>query len=305
MNRSLFVIACMAVVGCSREFEPDLRGWKARTAPGSTIVNITRNDRQLAVQLPGAGEAVYRYAQWTAAGDNIMLLQIRRSGSCQEYRIVTADTTGTITDTVYVAPPNTAVNFKLSPNDSLVFLKTYFDDCKESRDYRYSFINRYTGDALPDTIAVEDARGILLRETIWSPDSKRVIVQTRSIDGMKAFVYDLTSKERTPIDFGTNFIWSPVDKNIVAYLREHSIYTWNMATRERVIFYEGKSDKSVIEFRWNPTGTFMMMHVRTYLLNMEAGPFQQTRIMYLATEDKRESRMYYSDEKVDTWRDER
>lgn len=293
----------MIFIACDREFEPELKGWKAYTLPGRPIVHLDINGRQKDIELPADDKIGYRFAQWTKLQDQILLTQILKTGSCDNYQIVSVDTTGNITDTIYTAPPNTPVNFKLAPNDSLLLLKTYDDNCEgEGDNFRYTFYNRYSKTSLSDTINVVNARGILLPETIWSPDSKKVIIPAWSGRLVRAFTYDLFTKDTTYIDKGSRFIWSPTDNDMVAYIKDHSIYTKNIKTGEKDVLYQGKKKNSVTDFRWDPNGDFLMIHIRRYILNVAAGPFQQNNIIYFSMKGKTESRVFYDNQRIDTWK---
>jgi hypothetical protein len=300
------VLILIALVACEKEFEPDVSGWKAYTTPARRLVqlNLELNGREKQIELPGDEKTGYRYPQWAHFEDHLLLTQITKTERCSDYQIISIDTTGTILDTIFTAPPNTPLNFKLAPNDSLLILKSYSDNCDDDSDnFMYTFFNRYSKKNLSDTVRVETARGIPLIENIWSPDSRKVIIQHWSGGGTKAFVYDLVTKDTTHIDKGSNFIWSPSDNNLVAYIKDYSIYSMNIQTREKEIIYQGKKKRSATEFRWNPTGDFLMIHVRSYLLNVEAGPLQSNKIIYFSIKDKRESRFFYDDQRIHTWKD--
>lgn len=305
MKKILLPAILLIVIGCDKQFEPELAGWRAYTLPGRPHIHLDINGKETTIKLPGDETIGYRFAQLTESKDRILLTQILSNGHCYDYKIIAVDTTGAITDTVYVAPPNTALNFKLAPNDSLLLLKTYSDNCvDESSSFRYTLYNRFLHTMLPDTIKVRDARGIRLHENVWSPDSKKVIISEWASGGKvaKAFVYDLLTKDTIRIDKGSNFIWSPTDNDLVTYIQDHSIYSRNINTGEKELIYEGKSKKGVTEFRWDPTGEFLMMHVQGYLLNLEAGPLQTHRIIYLSIPDKIESRQFFEDQRIDTWK---
>jgi hypothetical protein len=205
-------------------------------------------------------------------------------------------------DTVYIAPPNTALNYSLAPNDSLLLLKKYSDDCEKTSQFRYSFYNRFLKKSLPDSIPVSNSRGILLPESVWSPDSRKVIISSWGRNDAVGLVYDLATKDTTYIDEGTNFLWSPADNNLVAYIKGYSVYTMNLQTGAREIIYEGKRKYSITSFRWNPTGDFMMFHVKRYLLNIVSGMTTSTVIIYFNMEDRTTSKTHLSDERVDTWK---
>jgi hypothetical protein len=291
------------LLGCGKAFEPDLSGWQAYTRGGRQKIYLSFDGRDKEVDLPGDASINYRFVQWTKSPNELLIVQTVKTASCYDFRLLAVDTTGAILDTVYAAPPNTLLNFRLAPNDSLLLLKTYIDECDgDPYRFRYTFFNRHTRQTLPDTLAVTDAAGIPLRENVWSPDSKRVIIPEWSGLASQAFMYDLTTRDTTWIDTGTNFTWSPSDNSIVAYIKNHSIWFRNVDNGEKELIYKGKKKRSVIEYRWNPSGEFLMIYVRGYLLNIEAGPLQQTKIIYYSPEDENESETILGERRADTWR---
>lgn len=304
MRRFLFPALLLIALGCGTEFEPELNGWRAYTLPGQPLVHVEIDGRETMIELPDDENVGYRFAQWTKFHDNMLLARIVKTKICYEYQIISVDTTGAVTDTLYTAPPNKALNFKLAPNDSLLILKTYDDNCTDESDhFRYTFYNRYSKSFLPDTITVGNARGILLPETVWSPDSRKVIIaEWTSGHRTKAFTYDLVTKDTISIDKGSGFKWSPNDKDLVAYIKDYSIYGKNIKTGEAEIIFEGKKKHGATDFRWNPNGDFLMIHVQGYLLNVDFRPFETHKIMYLSMPDKRESRIYFDGQRIDTWK---
>jgi WD40 repeat protein len=299
---SMAVLALL-LVACGGSFEPDLSGWQANTQPGRQRMNLWLDGREKAVDLPGDKSINYRFIQWTKTEDQLLIVQTRKTNACYDYRLVLIDTTGSILDTVYAPPPNTLLNFRLAPNDSLLLLKTYIDLCDgDPYRFRFTFMNRFTREMLPDSLTVTDAAGIPLRESVWSPDSRKVIIPAWSGLASQAFVYDLDTKDTTWVDTGTNFLWSPSDGNLITYIKNHSLYGFNLETGEKEVLYEGKKKRSVTEYRWNPTGTYLMIFVRGYLLNIEAPPLGKTNIIYYSPTDERESEAFLSEKHVDTWR---
>jgi hypothetical protein len=289
-------------MACGSDFEPDLSGWHASTVPGRARVHLDINGREIILQLPGDERVTYRYPQWTKSSPEILLVQVIKTADCGNFQLLAIDTTGRITDTVYTPPPSTALNFKLAPNDSLLLLKTYKDNCETREEFRYTFYNRFTKEALPDTISVRNSRGILLYETVWSPDSKKVIIpewSTRVLQ--KAFVYDLVTKDTTFISRGVNFIWSPSDNDLVGYINDMSIYTKNIRTGEEQQVFEGKKKRGAAQFRWSPGGDFLMIHLRRYLLNIEAPMTQSNTVLYYSVKDRMESDIHYTEPQFDTW----
>jgi hypothetical protein len=258
--------------------------------------------KESTIYLPDGEGVRYRFPQWTKSKDRILLVQITANEKCQDYKIVAVDTTGAILDTVYVAPPNTALNYSLAPNDSLLLIKTYRDDCEKTSQFRYSFYNRYLKKSLPDTIPVSNSRGILLPESVWSPDSRKVILTSWGRNEAVGFVYDLVTKDTTYVDEGSNFLWSPTDNNQVAFIKDYSLYTLNLQTGVKEVIYEGKRKHAVTAFRWNPTGEFMMIHIKRYWLNIVSNMTGNPIIIYLNMKDGTTSKSYFSDERVDTWK---
>jgi len=303
MTRTLAIVL-LITVSCSSDYEPKFSGVGAFTHPPRTLVLQVMGGEESRTTLPGGESIGYRFAQWTKAGEELLVVQTRSGGEdCSDYQILTIDTEGAILDTVYQAPPATPLNFNLAPNDSLIMLKTYDSDCRDwSTNFIYTFYNRHLKTALPDTIKVGNTLGLLLDETLWSPDSRKVIIPQWSGPQVKAFVYDLATKDSTYIDKGSNFIWSPTDNNIVSYIKDYSIYTKNIVTGETELLYEGKKKKGAHRFRWSPQGDYLRIHVRSYMLNVEAPMTQRTVVVYLSLPDKKESRTFLDDQHIDTWR---
>jgi hypothetical protein len=304
MKNILLSITLLMVMSCERKFEPDLRGWKAYAVPGKPLVHLDLDGRGITVGLLGDTNSVFRYPQWTKFNDQLLLTQIVKTQRCYDYQIIAIDTTGAIVDTIYTAPPNTSLNFKLAANDSLLILKTYHDDCEHSSDHTtYTFYNRYSKNALSDTITVGNARGIHFNENVWSPDSKKVIISKWSEGRTKAFTYDLVTKDTTYIGKGRDFTWSPTDNNLVAYIKDYSIYFKNIETRKEEVIFTGKEKRSAVNFRFNPNGEFLMIHVANYLLNVDLPILRSTKIIYYSLRDKTESTTVYDNQRIDTWKD--
>lgn len=303
MFKSIFTSAALwlLVAGCGSDFEPEIKGWRAFAMPGRPRVRMDINGYKSTVRLPTIDEVSYRFAQFTKAGDRIFLMQSMRKEFCTDYVIISVDTAGEEIDTVYQAPPNTALNFKLAPNDSVLLIKSYEDCAGEEAHFRYTFYNRFTRRFLPDTVIVRNARGLPIYETVWSPDSRKVIVTQWAGKRELGFVYSFDSRDTSYLDKGINFVWSPTDNNLVAYIKNYSIYTRNIQTGEEELIYEGKKKRRAARFRFDPTGEFLMIYVRSYLLNIEAGPTGRTTIRYLSMKDKSLSDEHWDDTRLDTW----
>ncbi len=297
----LLPVVLVTLLACSNDFEPNLKGWKATTKPYTRVL-LEIDGKESIIYLPDGEGVRYRFPQWTKAKDRILLVQMTEVDSCVTYKIVAVDTTGAILDTIYVAPPNTVLNYSLAPNDSLLLLKKYSDDCEKTSQFRYSFYNRFLKKSLSDSIPVSNSRGILQPESVWSPDSRRVILTSWGRKEVVGFVYDLEHKDTTFVDEGYNFLWSPADSNVVAYIKGYSVYTWNLQTRAREVLYEGNRKHAVFSYRWSPSGDFIMLHVRRYFLNIVSGMTTNPVIIYLNLKDGTTSKAYFSNERVETWK---
>jgi hypothetical protein len=297
-----WLLVTLIVAACGSEFEPDLSGWKVTAVPARPGIFFDLNGRERTLELPGGAGARYRYPQWIKAGSLVMLTQLLPADSCYNHQILTIDTAGVIVDTVYTAPPQTAINFKLAPNDSIMVIKSYYDNCVEGRDYKYTFYNRFLKKGLPDTIHINNARGIPFEESVWSPDSRKVILSRRYNREVKAFVYDMITKDTANIDKGTNFVWSPTDTSRVFYIKDWSIYSMNISTGERELIFEGKQKRAAIAFRWSPRGDFLMIQLRRYLLNIKAPMTQSSTVLYYTLKDKTESDIHYTDLQIHSWK---
>lgn len=290
-----------ALFACDTEFEPEIVGWKAYTVAYRREVHLTLDGVEKVLTLPGDEHVGYHRAQWTKE-NQLLLTQYTRGENCN-FQIITADTAGVITDTVYTAPAQTALAFKLAPNDSLLVLKTYKYDCADDgKRFRYSFYDRFKKKALSDTIKSANALVIPFAETVWSPDSKKVILSEWSGRLVKAYVYDLQTKAKTEIDKGMHFTWSPTDQDIIAYVKDYSLYTKNIRTGATELVYPGKKKEAVDDFRWDPTGTFFKIYIRGYLLNLEAPMFNKLTFIYYSPINKSESTVYRREDRIDTWK---
>lgn len=304
LNSKYYLLVVFLIgLGCEREFEPEIKGWQAYTLPGRAMVHFDLDGRESTVTLPADEGTIYRFPQWTKNEDHLLIAQINQANGCRNFQLVSVDTRGSIIDTIFSPPPFTAINFKLAPNDSLLLIKSYHDNCQDHTDkYYYTFYNRFTKKPLSDTITVQNARGILFPETIWSPDSRKVILTRWSGPVIKGFVYDLEQKDTTLIDIGTNFVWSPNNQDVVAYIKDHMIYSRNLKTRETELVYEGKRKNMVTSFRWSPDGEFLMIRLRGYLLNVEAPMLQKQTTVYYSLQEKIQSRDFHIDDRAATWK---
>src|SRR5688572_18881275 len=306
MRKILLLIVLIVSFGCGSDFEPKLTGWTANTDTFKPTIYLNMDGYSKTLELPGGDSIGYHDAQWTNQ-NYLLLIQSVKRNNCHEQQIISMDTSGTVIDTVYKASPRTAIDFKLAPNDSLIILHTCNWNCgnwdkDHDFNFQFTFFNRFSKERLLDTIKVRNRLNIILNETIWSPDSKKVIIEEWAGRDRTAFTFDLLTKDTTYIDTGSDFIWSPADNDLVAYIKDYSVYTKNISTGEKQLIFKGRKKKRVKDFRWNPTGEFMMINIEGYFLGIASYiTWNPTRI-YLSMSDKKESKTFYNMEQIETWR---
>lgn len=226
MKRILLLSIIILLCRCGTEFEPKLIGWTAKTDIFRPIIYLSIDGRLKKLELPGSDSISYHDAQWTKYQNHLLLTQSTKRNNCYEYQIISIDTSGTVMDTIFTFPLKTAIDFKLAPNDSLLILKTCYWNCGDwtkdhNFNYRFSFYNRFSKKALLDTIKVGNANNISFNETVWSPDSRKVIIEEWIGSNREAFTFDLVTKDTSSstqvvILFGRHLIktWLPISRNI-------------------------------------------------------------------------------------------
>src|SRR5688572_2481091 len=95
MKKITFSTLVFIILGCGREFEPDLSGRQVYTTPPNRLHMIT-NEQESVIELPGDERIGYRYPQWTRFEDHILLVQMIKTDSCVNYQIVTSNADGDI-----------------------------------------------------------------------------------------------------------------------------------------------------------------------------------------------------------------
>jgi hypothetical protein len=308
MKKILLPTILTLLFGCGSDFEPKLTGWTATTDTFKPTIYLNIDSRSKILELTGNDSVGYHGAQWIKNSNHLLLTQSTRTRDCYEYQIISMDTSGVVIDTIYKAPPKTALDFKLAPNDSLLILKTHNWDCANRSndfnfDYRFTFYNRFSKKEYSDTIRVKNSLNIIMYETVWSPDSRKVIIEEWATGQTReAFIFDLAKKDTSFIDKGNQFIWSPSDKDLVAYIKDYSLYTKNIRTGEKALIFKGRKKKSVKDFRWDPSGSFLLINIAGYFLDIESEMFWRPTHVFLSISDKRESKTFENNERIDTWR---
>lgn len=306
MRKILLPTILIFLFGCGSDFEPELTGWTASTDTFKPTIYLNIDGRSKKLELSGGDSIGYHDAQWTNQ-DHLLLTQTVKRNNCYEQQIISMDTSGTVIDTVYQVSRKMAIDFKLAPNDSLIILKTCNWNCgnwdkDHDFNFQFTFYNRFSKKGLSDTIKVRNALNIILNETIWSPDSKMVVIEQWNGHNRTAFAFDLVTKDTTFIDSGSDFVWSPSDKDLVAYVKDYSVYSKNIRTGEKQLLYKGREKKKVKDFRWNPTGDFLMINVEGYFLGIESYITWNPTHVYLSMSDKKESKTFYNMEQIETWK---
>lgn len=305
--RKILPIILVSVFGaCSADFEPNLSGATANIDFHTKNLLISINGRQKEFKLTTVDSINYYNPQWTNRQDFILAERHVDRDNCFDYQIVKFDTTGTITDTVYTPKKCTIVDYMLSPNDSLLLIRSY--SYKDWRDKQFGNVKYEIYDlqskVVTDSIIINNTKLNLdsFIETIWSPDSRKVLVFEKMDMKEKAFIYDLNRNDTTFIGVGVNFTWSPSDNNLVAYIQDLSLYTLDLKTDGREEIYHGRRKKKVTDFRWGPKGDFLMVNVSGYMLNIESKMTWDPLCVYISIPDKRKSKEFWYNQRIETWK---
>ncbi|MFL5766001.1 MAG: hypothetical protein ACJ77K_18800 [Bacteroidia bacterium] len=200
---------------------------------------------------------------------------------CWNYFIFSINFNGNIEDTIYSAPKCIDIaHFSVSPDDSLILITEFnhFDwiTCtgnggKEGwveKSFEHLILKISTGSVI-QTISFS---GFLfldrLHGSMWSPDSKKVLISKRPLKNNcetyekstpeELYVYDLVSKQKQFISCCSNFSWSPEQQNIICYSKHSGTYLFNINTLEEdpVISLPDHSIKNVM---WAPDGTTLLV----------------------------------------------
>ena len=213
---------------------------------------------------------------------------------------------GKILDTLFTPAPCTIVDYMPSPNDKLLLLRTYkYTDWYVKGTGRTTyFIYDIEKNLFQDSIIFENSKLNFesLKETIWSPNSERTLLFSIGENNEQAaFIYKLGG-EKTLVGRGTNFIWSPVDEHLVSYLNANTIFFKNVLTNETTEFYKGQKDKKINDFRWSPTGEYLVINLHGYFMNIASKTTWKPSRIFISAKDKWKSKEIFEHTVFESWK---
>lgn len=307
MDRLGFILYAILLVNCTSDYEPTFAGKSINHDWNQDKLRFNINGQRKEIKLPTTNEIDFNNPIWQRGQDIILMKMTERFGSCNNYSIVTFDMDGHIMDTIYQAEPCTYIEFMPSPNDTLLLIRTYKsnDRYTNSKERRIKYlVYNISNQLIQDSITFDQTNFGLdkFHESIWSPDSKKVLLfATADNSEQLGFIYTLNEGKKI-FDSGTNFIWSPTDNDLVSYLTDNQIVFKNVDSNEKTIFYLGQEDKVINDFRWNPTGEFLVINFNGQFLNIDSKATWRPTSILVSVDDKKKSKVFERHNVYDSWK---
>jgi hypothetical protein len=307
MDKLGFILYAILLVNCASDYEPTFTGKSIHHEWSGDKLRFNINGQRKEISLPTKNEIDFNNPIWQRGQDIILMQMTERLGECNNYSIVTFDMDGHVMDTIYQAEPCTYIEFMPSPNDKLLLIRTYKSDDRltnsKERGIKYLVYN-ISKQAIQDSLTFDQTNLELdkFHESIWSPDSKNVLVfATGDNNEHLGFIYNFKDGKKS-LDKGTNFIWSPTNNNLVSYLKDNKIIFKNLDSNEMTVFYQGHENKVINDFRWNPTGEYLVINFNGQFLNIDSKAAWRPTSILVSVQDKRESKVFERHNVYDSWK---
>lgn len=304
--RKFFIFVVIVFTSCTSSplFNPGITGsiishdWMLDT------IHLRIDSQGISFKLPVNDSTDYSYPSWLNNENAFLMSQYKKEGdSCYSYQVVKFDAKGNLSDTVFTPDPCNIIHAMPSPNDSLLLVRSYsYRNWKlgGSSVVTYSVIDMYTK-AIVYQVKHRTALDFdHLASPVWSPDSRRFIVaDVHARDTQLAYIHGVNG-ETTLFGAGKNFTWSPADTNIVAYLKDNTIFFKNVLSSTTTEFYKGK--KTIVDFLWHPNGDYLLVNVGDYSLKIKKGKFWHANHILVATADKQVSEEFLGQIVFESWK---
>jgi hypothetical protein len=266
--RLLILIVIVLIASCTSNYQPELNGKMITLDWNSNKITIDLTGIINTYQLQSRDSVYFSNPVWLKHSDMFLMCTEKNEGKCFTSSIISYTSDERILDTIYKANLCENIDFMPSPDDSLIAMRVFrFMDGIGTCTYLvYNLNKRKAIDSIKFTctnLVFSD----FYHETTWSPDSKKFLIFKKLGKLDYAMTYDLTSKNIVPVDSGTNFIWSPINSNVISYLKNNSIWFKDIQTGKATKFF---SSKSIHDFRWNPSGDFLVINKTEYFLGIES-----------------------------------
>jgi hypothetical protein len=289
--RLLFLIPL--ITQCTSNFDPEFQGKTIYHSWSSDKIQLNLNGEIKEIKLPTTDTTVFNNPVWLKGQDRFLMTTSEKRQNCYTHAIVSFDMSGKLIDTVFTPAPCTINYFMPSPDDKSLLIRSYvYNDWKTTNTGTVSyFVYDLKQKTILDSIAFEKSRLNLegFRETIWSPDSKQVIIfRSHRNNEQTAFIYDL-NKTSVLLDTGSNFVWSPTNKEVVSYIKKNKILFKNLATNKTEEFFSGDKNIIINDFRWDPKGEYLIVNLINYFTNAETGGTRKPSSIFISVSDKQQS----------------
>lgn len=289
--RFLFLIPL--ITQCTSNFDPEFQGKTIYHSWSSDKIQLNLNGEIKEIKLPTNDTLVFNNPVWLKGEDRFLMTTSEKGQDCYTHVIVSFDLNGKLMDTVFTPAPCSIIEFMPSPDDKLLMIRSYvYNDWKTTNTGTVSyFVYNLEQKTIQDSIDFEKSRLNLegFRETIWSPDSKQVIIsRSNRSNEQTAFIYDL-DKTSVLLDTGSNFVWSPTNKEIVSYIKKNKVVFKNLKTNKVEEFFSGDKNTAINDFRWDPKGEYLIVNLNNHSLDREATLTWKPASIFISVSDKRQS----------------
>jgi len=307
MDKLRFIVYTILLVECGSNYEPAFTGETIYHDWNGDKLQFNIDGQQKEIKLPTDNQIDFNSPIWLRGQDIVLMTKTEKVGDCYSYSVVTFDMNGCILETIYKAEACKIIEFMPSPNNKLLLLRTYksadwYSNRKEG-DIKY-IVYDISSQSILDSITFDNSNLELdkFHETIWSPDSKNVLIFTANNNKKQlGFIYNLEEGKRL-LDSGTNFIWSPTDNNLVSYLVDNEIIFKYLDTNETTKFYQGQENTRINDFRWNQTGEYLVINFNEQFLNIDSKATWRPTSILVSVPDKRESNVFERHNVYDSWK---
>ncbi len=277
--RQLLIFLSLSILlsSCTNQ-EYDLTGKRIYHDWNSDSIHIFLPEKSLKFELPKNKLNDFSSPIWLRNEDKFLIRISEKSvgNNCYNYFIGLFDLKGTLIDTIYKEMPCNIIHFMQSKNDSLILIRRFkYSDWKQNsfqdniwheHKLTYLIYNIYKNQ-ITDSISFQS--GLYLdnfHESVWSVDCQRVLVSKKpeqSIYNRKHeewYIFDIKTGDTLYIDIGDNFIWSPIQDNLISYLKDNTIWFYRTDSKNFEKFYQLPKEKKIKSFSWSPNGTELLIH---------------------------------------------
>jgi hypothetical protein len=268
LHNLIFAILIFFLTGCK---DPNfkLEGERLYFNSHTDSLELRKGESISKIGLPKIDNFHFNSPIWSKNENRVyMKINENKNEDCQNQGIGIFSLSGEIIDAFYKDSCK-IIDFMPSPNDSLMLIRRFNYSDWIKGQYKYSDRKLYNIDYLIynmntkliiDNISFKSELFLQkFNESNWSPDSERVLIsrklnQSVDLKNEEWYSYNTRTKDTTFINNGYNFIWSPVDKNLLSFLNDNTIWFYYADSKTFSKFYQLPSEKKIKSFKWTPNG---------------------------------------------------